>query len=628
MFKIFRNPKVFTAFFYDAMVALFSFLIAVCLRFETFDLSRIPIENLFLVTVIVFGTQAFCFSIAGLYKGIWRFSSTHDLIRVVKGSVFGVFISIVAVFLFNRLETVPRSAFVIDWLLLVMGLGGGRFAYRIWKDTNFTIVKDTIKRNNNQKVLIVGAGVAGNQIVKDIFRSPALGLDIVGFIDDDPGLAGRLLNNIKVLGPSEKIAHYVEKLGVKKVFIAIPSATGEQIKSIVHQCEKSKVEFKILPKISQMLSDRVSVSLLRNVKFEDLLGRKPVELELDSLFQLIEGETVLVTGAGGSIGSELCRQLTRFSPSKIIFLDISEYFLYQLEKEFEEDFSQTEIIPIVADVRDEERIRNIFSIYKPDLILHAAAYKHVPMMEKNPAEAIKTNVLGTSIVTKAAIDMKVKKFVMISTDKAVNPTNVMGASKRIAEMVCRSRFEENQETQFITVRFGNVLGSNGSVIPLFRKYIEEGKDVPVTHPDMERYFMSIPEACQLVLQATTMGSGGEIFVLDMGEPVKILDLAKEMINLAGLKLGNDINIKIIGLRPGEKLYEELFSDKENLLNTDHEKVRVAQSRGLENNFPELLNSLISNSYNSDFEKINTEIKKIVPEFIPDSESGDTTKSLN
>ncbi|MCO4754901.1 MAG: polysaccharide biosynthesis protein [Bacteriovoracaceae bacterium] len=615
MFEPFRNLRILTVFVHDAIVSLISIVLAVALRFETLDLAEIPVKDFQFVVLIVFSVQIMCFYFAGLYRGIWRFSSTHDLIRVMKGASFGVLLSIFGVFLFNRLETVPRSAFIINWFLLVVGLGGGRFVYRIWKDFN---LKKDIRLDQNsvdvKNVLIVGSGSAGSQLAKDIFQNPGMGLKVVGFIDDNPLRLNRFLHDIKVMGTSKDITDLVKDLNVEKVFIAIPSASGAQIRNIVNSCEESNVEFKILPKLSHLLSDKVSLSILRNVKLEDLLGRDPVKLDQSFLTQMIEGEVVLVTGAGGSIGSEICRQLSLFKPKRIVMYELSEYFLYELENDFITSFPDIEIITIVGDVRNLERLDSVFEIYKPNLVLHAAAYKHVPMMEKNPIEAIRTNVMGTKYLGDIAIKHNVDKFVMISTDKAVNPTNIMGASKRVAEMICRRNHESSLGTKFITVRFGNVLGSNGSVIPFFQKHIEEGRDVPVTHPEIERYFMSIPEACQLVLQAASMGDGGEIYVLDMGEPVKIMDLAKEMIKLAGLELGKDINIKIVGLRPGEKLYEELFSQKEELLNTNHKKVRIANSRKLTDDFSTILAELVSLPVNSDFEKILNKVKTLVPEF--------------
>ena len=628
MLKSLKNPRTFIAFVHDSLVSAVAFIASVALRFETIKFSEIPVAEFSSVLAIVFLCQIFCFYIAGLYRGIWRFSSTHDLIRVFKGATGGVLLSIVGVFLFNRLETVPRSAFIIDWFLLITGLGAGRFLYRMWKDFRESRGILILNKADTKNVLIVGSGNAGSQLAKDIFRNPDMGLFVAGFIDDDPSRLNRLLHNVKVLGTTEEIPEYVESLGIDKVFIATPSASGDQVRKIVHFCKESGVEFKILPKITHLLSDKVSLSILRNVKLEDLLGREPVVLDQSFLKEMTEGKIVLVSGAGGSIGSEICRQLTQFNPRKIILLEISEYFLYQVELEFLEKFPEVEIVSLIGDVRNIERVDSIFDIYRPNLVIHAAAYKHVPMMEKNPIEAIRTNVLGTYVLSETSIKYGVEKFVMISTDKAVNPTNIMGASKRIAEMVCRKRHESNSETSFITVRFGNVLGSNGSVIPLFQKMIEEGKDIPVTHPDIERFFMSIPEACQLVLQAASMGDGGEIFVLDMGEPIKIMDLAKEMIKLAGLEIGNDINIKIVGLRPGEKLFEELFSSEESLYKTKHEKVKVAESRGINSDFDQLLDTLISMPVNSDFQEIIRNIKKVLPEFSPDSEKELVSSSIN
>jgi FlaA1/EpsC-like NDP-sugar epimerase len=364
--------------------------------------------------------------------------------------------------------------------------------------------------------------------------------------------------------------------------------------------------------MDQLLSTQVEISLLRNLNIEDLLGREQVKLDTDHLAYMINNKVVLVTGAGGSIGSELCFQIAKFSPKTIILADYCELFMYELEMKFKDEFPEIHIIPKIIDIRDEKKVESVFNEYRPDLVFHAAAYKHVPMMELNPLEAIGTNVVGTKIVAEAALKYNVQKFVMISTDKAVNPTNVMGASKRIAEMVVAEISERSSHTHFISVRFGNVLGSNGSVIPLFRRQIEDRKDITVTHPDIIRYFMSIPEASQLVLQAASMGKGGEIFVLDMGEPVKIVDLAREMIRLAGLIEGRDIKIIFSGLRPGEKLYEELFSDQESYKSTHHGKIRIALQRALDLNFEKVLMKLITLEENSDL--VIYLIKELVPEF--------------
>lgn len=617
MIRNLRNPRVFFAFSYDAIVAALSFWLALALRFETLNISKYPTISLGKFFVLSEILLILSFFLNGLYQGVWRFSSTHDLTRVIKASALGVVSSLVACFLLNRLEGVPRSMFFIQFLLLVVGLGGGRFFYRSLKDRS--AMKGLIGGNDDdiKRVLIVGAGRAGEKLVRDIFATPALRLHVVGFVDDDRFKKNALIHNIKIFGGVELIPRLAKELNVDKIFIAIPSASGDEVKKIVSYCKESNVEVKILPKMDHLLSTQVEISLLRNIKIEDLLGREQVKLDTEHLNAMIKDKVILVTGAGGSIGSELCFQIAKFHPRLIIMADFCELFMYELEMKFKETHPDIPFYPKILDVRNALKVDGVFEMYNPQIVFHAAAYKHVPMMEYNPAEAIETNIKGTKIIAEASLKYKAEKFIMISTDKAVNPTNVMGASKRIAEMVItdiskRSQ-RENRNTKFISVRFGNVLGSNGSVIPLFRKQIEERKDVTVTHPDIIRYFMSIPEACQLVLQAGSMGEGGEIFVLDMGEPVKIVDLAKEMIRLAGLVLDRDIKISFTGLRPGEKLYEELFSDKEAFEFTHHGKIRKALFRVLEQTFENDLNRLL-NLESTEPEIIVYLIKNLVPEF--------------
>ncbi len=610
----FRNPRIILAFFYDALVVVGAFWGAVFLRFDTVEpalVNNLSFNRFFFIAVFI---HLFSFILNGLYKGVWRFSSMFDLLRVIKASVAGTVTSLVACFLMIRLEGVPRSLFLIHFLLLVVGLGGGRFIYRFLKD-HLAHRRGIASAEGGavKRVLIVGAGRAGEKLLRDINATPYLNLKVVGFIDDDRFKVNALIHNVKVLGNSEIIEKLIRELSVDKVFIAIPSATGEDVKRIVNQCNKTKVEVKILPKMDQLLSNQVELSLLRNLNIEDLLGREQVSLDTAGLSEMIEGKVVLVTGAGGSIGSELCTQLARFEPSKIILADACELFMYELEMKLKEAFPSLMFIPKMIDVRNRLKVEEMFEAYRPELVFHAAAYKHVPMMEHNPSEAISTNVLGTKIVSETALKYQAERFVLISTDKAVNPTNVMGASKRIAEIVLTDLASRSEYTKFMSVRFGNVLGSNGSVIPLFRKQIEERKNLTVTHPDIVRYFMSIPEACQLVLQAGALGHGGEIFVLDMGEPVRIVDLAREMIRLAGMEEGRDLQIVYSGLRPGEKLYEELFSEQEHSMETCHSKIKKARFRPVSQSFYQNLDQLINSSSEQE-SAILYLIKEIVPEF--------------
>ncbi|MFA6238890.1 MAG: nucleoside-diphosphate sugar epimerase/dehydratase [Bacteriovorax sp.] len=616
MLRTLRNPRIFSAFIYDSLVAAFSFWLALALRLDTFNFYTYPIVSLGQFFILSEAILIFSFFYHGLYRGVWRFSSTHDLLRVIKASAIGILTSALACFFLNRMEGVPRSMFVIQFLVLVVGLGGGRFFYRFLKD--MTAMRDLLAGNEDIKnVLIVGAGRAGEKLARDIFATPAMRLKVVGFVDDDRFKKNALIHNIKVMGDVALIPGLVSEYGIDKIFIAIPSASGEEVKKIVGFCKETNTEIKILPKMDQLLSGQVELSLLRNLKIEDLLGREQVQLDTEHLNYMIKDKVILVTGAGGSIGSELCFQIVKFNPRLIIMADYCELFMYELEMRFKEAYPDTAFYPKIVDVRNVQKVEALFELYNPQIVFHAAAYKHVPMMEYNPSEAIETNIKGTKIIGEAALKFNAEKFILISTDKAVNPTNVMGASKRIAEMVItrlsNKSKSEGHITKFMSVRFGNVLGSNGSVIPLFRKQIEERRDVTVTHPDMTRYFMSIPEACQLVLQAGSMGEGGEIFVLDMGEPVKIVDLAKEMIRLAGMTLDRDIKIIFSGLRPGEKLFEELFSDKENYEFTHHGKIRKALFRVLETNFEVKLNRLLILE-SAEPEAIIYLLKELVPEF--------------
>ena len=609
----FRNPRILFAFCYDVAMVALTFWMALFLRLETFDhlvVNYRLFDKVFLSTLAIFSISFF---LNGLYKGVWRFSSMHDLIRVVRSCILGTLASLIIWALINRMEGIPRSLFPIQFFLLVVALGGGRFVYRFLKDT--TAMREVLGGADSEikNVLIVGAGRAGEKLVRDINTTPALKLKVVGFIDDDRFKKNAVIHNVKIFGGAELIPKLVNDLAVDKIFIAIPSANSDEVKHIVKFCKETTAEIKILPKMDHLLSAQVEISLLRNINIEDLLGREQVKLDTVHLNEMINDKIILITGAGGSIGSELCFQIAKFNPRLIVMADYCELFMYELEMKFKEIFPDIAFYPKIVDVRNAKKIDDLFELYKPQIVFHAAAYKHVPMMEFNPIEAIETNVKGTKIVAEAALRHQSEKFIMISTDKAVNPTNVMGASKRIAEMVVTDISLQSNFTKFISVRFGNVLGSNGSVIPLFRRQIEDRKDITVTHPDIIRYFMSIPEACQLVMQAGSMGEGGEIFVLDMGEPVKIVDLAKEMIRLAGLVIDRDIKIIFSGLRPGEKLFEELFSDQEAYEFTHHGKIRKALFRKLDTSFhPNLVRLLTLES--SEPDTVVYLIKDLVPEF--------------
>ena len=613
MFQSIKNPRILIAAVHDIIIAITAFYAAVCLRFETLSPLSAQIDNLAPLSIVIISCQILFFNLMGLYLGIWRFSSVTDLVRILKATTYGTGLSLIIIFLWNRLESFPRSIVIIDYLLLTLGLGAGRFFYRLWKDQK----KIKIKESNNKELtntLIIGAGSAGYQIAKDVISNPQVNLFISGFIDDDPRKLNRSLLGIRVVGNTDNLGEITHRNNISKIIVALPTASGDQIRSLVNKCSHLNVDIKILPKINEIISGKIELSLLRNISMDDLLGRDPIQLNNHKLEEMIDNKIIFISGAGGSIGSELCTQVAHHNPQKLILFEICELFLYRLENDLRDKFPNIEIIPIIGDVRFKDRVEHSLKTHRPHIIFHAAAYKHVPMMESNPLEAIYTNVLGTKILSEAAIKFEVSKFIMISTDKAVNPTNVMGSTKRIAEMITQEINFTQSKTKFTTVRFGNVLGSNGSVIPLFRSQIEGGGPITVTHKDITRYFMSIPEACQLVLQSSTMGNGGEIFVLDMGTPVKIIDLAKDLIRLAGLEYDKDIKIEVTGLRPGEKLYEELFSDDETLSPTLHDKVKIAKCRKIHPNFNSLVNSLLLHSYNSSRSEIYEAIKAIVLEF--------------
>ncbi|MGW8310394.1 MAG: polysaccharide biosynthesis protein, partial [Thiogranum sp.] len=538
-----------------------------------FNLGAIPAEMLWPALWnlgIVILVQVSAFRYYGLYRGVWRFASLPDLIRIGKSVLIGMAFSAVLIFLVNGVTGIPRSIFPLYGLLLATLLGASRLAVRWSKDHH-------IYRGEGQRVLIVGAGRAGETLVRDLLRSRDELYDPVGFVDDSIRKQGREIHGVRVLGACDEMIDFSERLEVDLIVLALPSANSKQMRRLVGLCEKTGVPFRTLPPMDRLMSGEIILNQLREVSIDDLLGREPVALDWQAIESELQGQRVLVTGAGGSIGSELCRQIARLRPSHLILLDNSEFNLYSIELELRTLFPRLGVSRYLNDVVDRSAMERVFKRSRPEVIFHAAAYKHVPMLEDQVREAARNNVLGTRTVAETADRFGCGTFVMISTDKAVNPANVMGASKRAAEIFCEN-LNKRSQTRFVTVRFGNVLGSAGSVVPLFKQQIEAGGPVTVTHPEIIRYFMTIPEACQLILQASAMGSGGEIFVLDMGEPVKIAYLAEQMIHLSGKVPEEDIESVYTGLRPGEKLYEELFHEKEALQSTVHEKILLANYR--------------------------------------------------
>lgn len=560
--------------------------------------------------VWVIPLQALVFLFAGLYRGVWRFASLPDLQRLIRAIAISSALVVAILFMFKPHGVVPRSVLIMDPMLLLLLMGGSRFAYRAWKEHRLY----GSAQFSGKPVLVLGAGEAAVALLKDLSKSREW--NVVGLLDDKKAMRGRELLGINVLGSIEQLPKLAHALSVEHVIVAMPSARHQRRREVVELANQHGLNVLTVPSFDDLMSGRVSMAQLRPVEVEDLLGREPVTLDGEGLQHLIEGQVVLISGAGGSIGSELCRQVLKYHPQCLVCLDQSEYALYRLEQEFSGLATHTRIEYLVGDVRNARRVQQVLGRYKPDVVFHAAAYKHVPMMENcNVAESLSNNVNGTYTIAQACKNAGVAKFVLISTDKAVNPTNVMGASKRLAEMVCQG-LQEDAGTRFVVVRFGNVLGSSGSVIPKFREQIAAGGPITVTHPEITRYFMSIPEACQLVMQAGLMGDGGEIFVLDMGDPVRIVDLARDMIRLSGLN-EDDIEIVYSGLRPGEKLYEELLADDEFTLPTPHDKLRIAVARSVDQTWVHALLKWIDRASLIDETVIKQELGMWVEEYAGD-----------
>ena len=607
MMLSFRNPRIFLAFLHDVVAVVGAWLIAYQLRFN-FTVPPDFVRLMWLSLLWVVPLKAVVLWWFGLYRGVWRFASLPDLQRILAAVAVSALGVPVVLYMFHL--TAPRSVLVLDPLLLVLLMGGSRLAYRAWKEHRLY----GLLQAQGQPVLILGAGDAAAILVKEFVRSAEW--QVVGLLDDQADLHQRDIHGIKVLGAIDELAEWSRRTGALHAILAMPSANHQERRRILDLCEAAEVEALTVPSFDDLVSGRVSVSQIRRVEVEDLLGRDPVALDDDGLAELIGGQVVLVTGAGGSIGSELCRQIARFHPELLVLMELNEYALYLLEQEFRERFPQQEIVCVIGDVKNAGRVTGVLHRFQPVVVFHAAAYKHVPLMEwENVAEALANNVVGTYTLAAACKRAGVPKVVLISTDKAVNPTNVMGASKRLAEMVCQG-LQDAQGTRFVMVRFGNVLGSSGSVIPKFREQIAKGGPVTVTHPEVTRYFMSIPEAAQLVLQAGLMGAGGEIFVLDMGEPIRIAHLAQEMIRLSGFT-EDEIKMVFTGLRPGEKLYEELLADDEQSLPTPHPKLRIARARSVDGTWVAGLLKWVGVAAGKDEATIKQELKIWVQEYMGD-----------
>lgn len=620
MKKLIRSKNFYLLIFADIILLGISYYVSYACRFE----GNIP-ENHFIffrqtLLPIIF-LKLIVFYYFNLYRGMWRYTSITDLSNVVKSIITSFFIIIAVILFFNRFESVSRSIFIIDALLSFIFIAGARISIRIFYAStmkeNLPIFKKT---RETIKLLILGAGNAGEKVAREVIDNPKLGYEIIGFLDDDHQKHGKSIHGFRILGGIHDLPNILEYQPVDEILIAIPSAKGNEIRRIVDICSKSNLQFKMLPGLSELIDGKVSLKRIRNISYSDLLGRRPVRIENEKVSELIQNKVLLITGAGGSIGSELCRQASKYEPSQLILLDVSEENLYTIQMQLEHIIGYKNYKSILGRVQDKTLVDDVLKNYQPDIIFHAAAYKHVPLMEMNPWEAVFSNILGTYILAKAAVDKGVDRFVLVSSDKAVNPTNVMGASKRVAEKIIFS-LHSTSPTKFMAVRFGNVIGSSGSVMPLFQTQIESGGPVTVTHPEVTRYFMTIDESVQLILQAFAMGNGGEIFILEMGTPLKIVDIANDMIRLSG-KEPADIEIIFIGLRPGEKLYEELITEGEGIVKTIHEKIYVLQNKPCICNkttndgtkLDVIINNLVEFAITHNTKQIKYKLKEIVPEY--------------
>ena len=615
----------------DILLFIGSFYVAHLIRFE-FDISAYYLTAFYRVLPFVLITKITCFYFFDLYRGMWRYTSIGDLLNIVKAVSVSTLIITFFILIRYHFSGFSRSVFLIDWCLTILFIAGFRLVVRIyfettgggltWLDTIRSFI-GPLKRNipGSNNLLIIGAGDCGEKILREIRDNARLQYNVVGFLDDNPAKIGMKIHGVSVLSGISDIKLAAGKVSADEALIAIPSANSIEIRRIVKACERSGLNFKTIPGMGELINGQITVNAIREVAYRDLLGREIIKLEEDKIGAHLKDQNVLVTGAGGSIGSELCRQICRFEPEKIILFERAESPLHAIELELKQAYKEVQVFSILGDIQDKNELKIAFEANRPHIVFHAAAYKHVPMLELQPWKAIDNNILGTKNLIEVSTKNNVARFVFVSTDKAVRPANVMGASKRLSEMLVQGQNGcELSDTKFMIVRFGNVVGSVGSVVPLFKKQIQRGGPVTVTHPDVTRFFMTIPEACQLILQAGSMGEGGEIFILDMGTPIKIADMARDLIRLSGFEPDLDIKIEYIGLRPGEKLYEELITEDENIVPTHHDKIMVL--KGVDCDL-QLLNGkvdeLVNFALEQNGEKVKLNLKEIVPEY--DSKTG-------
>lgn len=614
--RIHRNLVVIL--FLDLMALCLSYYVAHLVRFD-FRVSSDQVATLLKTLPVILCIKIGCFFLFNLYRGMWRFTSTRDVVNIFSASVVSSCLIVGVLLAYNRFDGFSRSVFIVDLCFTILTISSLRLFVRIFFEHFGSLqIKDDEDEPKPLRLLIIGAGAMGEKILRLMRDSAGRKYQVVGFLDDHPVKIGKLIHGVEVLGKVSDIRFIVEKVQADEALISITTASAEEMRSIVNHCKKSGIPFKTLPGPDEMIDGNYSIGSIREVSYTDLLGRKDVRLEEHRIEKYIEGRVILVTGAGGSIGSELCRQICRFRPSRILLYERAESPLYEIDLELRTHYKGFDIVPLLADIQNITQLDRVFQEYSPDIVFHAAAYKHVPMLEHHAWKAVRNNILGTFNLSECATKYDVERFVFVSTDKAVRPTNVMGATKRIAEILIQNQETYKKcSTKFMIVRFGNVVGSAGSVLPLFKRQIEKGGPVTVTHPDVTRYFMTIPEASQLILQAGAMGEGGEIFILDMGDPIKIDHIARDLIRLSGFEPDKDIRIDYVGLRPGEKLYEELITEGEGIVETEHKKIMVL--RGSHQNLQVLngnIGKLAALAEAQDTTAIIERLKQIVPEYNP------------
>jgi FlaA1/EpsC-like NDP-sugar epimerase len=634
MHRQLKNPKLYLMILSDSFLFAIALTVAYLFRFE-FSLDHVDINQIKTILIWLIPLKLIVFFSFGLYRGMWRYTSIRDFWRLAQACFISMLLIMAVILYLYRFHGFSRAVFLMDGILTFLLAGGLRFMIRTYF-TSFqpSLTSDlmaTFQKKHKKRILIVGAGDAGEKMLREIFENRNLVYDVVGFIDDDLQKQGRSIHGVPVLGMIGKLPELVEEERIEEILIAIPSASGEQMRHIVERCKGCDITYKTLPGMGEIIDGSVSIKTLRDVSFEDLLGRQPVDLDITGIRNYLDGRTVLITGCGGSIGSELCRQVVKFQPRSLILVDANEANLFHIQMELNHELYYQKCTGILGHVQDENLMKSVFQRFQPQVVFHAAAYKHVPMLEINPWEAVTNNILGSRVVMELAFKHHVERFVLVSTDKAVRPTNVMGASKRMTELFLQSF--QGKGTRFVAVRFGNVVGSSGSVIPLFRRQIEQGGPVTVTHPEVNRYFMTIPEAAQLIIQAGGMGKGGEIFILKMGIPVKIADMARDLIRLSGKEPDRDIRIIYTGLREGEKLYEELITDGEDIIQTEHKKIMVLRpnsySKDLKNSeeLRDRLDSGLEQLRDAAIRQDSLAIKKKLQEIVPEYNPQDTQSVL-